>query len=217
VRGGRYTALMFPVSDVIPSRRTPVITIGLILVNALALVYGPDLRLTTPVEPAATAPAGWMAALTSVFVHIGWLPAVASMLCLWIFGDNVEGAMGRLPFLLFYVAAGTLGAFAHVAASVDAAAPISAASAPVAAVMAAYFVLYPRSQVLMAVFLLLSMDVIEVPAVFLLGFWVLLHAVSTAAAVGAGMTTNAAFVPPVAGFAIGALIGLVLRRRVRWE
>jgi len=193
-------------------------TIALVLINALAFGYGLGLG-ASPYDtvPAAGGAAGWTAVLMSMFVHAGWLPAGASMLCLWIFGDNVEGVMGRLAFLLFYLAAGALGALAHAAATPGAMAPVTAASAPVAAIMAAYFVLYPRSKVLMVVFLILYVDVVEVPAIFLLGFWLLLHVLTGAAAIGTGMPSGAAFGPTLAGLAAGALAGLALRQRVKWD
>lgn len=215
---GRYTARMIPVSDVIPSRSPPVMTIALVLINALAFGYGLGLGASPyGTVPAAGGGGGWTAVLMSMFLHAGWLPAGASMLCLWVFGDNVEGAMGRLPFLLFYLAAGALGALAQAAATPGAMAPLPAASAPVAAVMAAYFVLYPRSKVLMVVFLILYVDVIEVPAIFLLGFWLLVHVLTGAAAIGTGVPSGAAFGPALAGFAAGALAGLAVRRQVKWE
>jgi membrane associated rhomboid family serine protease len=176
---------MLPVSDVIPSRRTPAVT--------------------------------WTGALWSLFTHFGWMPAAVSMLCLWIFGDNLEGMMGRPAFLTFYLATSMLGVAAHVAASPGIIWPVPAGSAPIAAVMAAYFVLFPRARVLMLVFLIVRRDVVEIPAMFVAGVWILIHFVAGSAAIGQGLASGAAFGPPLAGCAAGALAGLALRRQVRWD
>jgi membrane associated rhomboid family serine protease len=211
---------MFPVSDVIPSRRTPAVTITLILLTAAVAAAG-----LTPggaglaIDPSRDAAHtfGWTEALSSLFAHFGWMPAAASMLCLWIFGDNIEGTMGRAPFLTFYLATSMLGVAAHVAASPGAAWPVPTGSAPIAALMAAYFVMFPRPRVLMVVVLALRLDVIEIPAVVIAGLWVLIHVLAGMAAIGQGLTSGAAFGPALAGAAAGALVGLALRRQLRWE
>jgi membrane associated rhomboid family serine protease len=214
-RPARYTAEMFPVSDVIPSRRVPVVTIGFIVATAFAMAAGMDVEATSDPDSGISGAVGWAALIRSLFLHPGWLPAAASMLCLWIFGDNVEDAMGRAAFLAFFLMAGLLGAAAAATASQDVL--VHAGSAPVAAIMTAYFVLYPRSRVLVVVLLMLQVDVIEIPAVFVASLWVLLHLVAGSAAIGQGLSSAAAFGPLFAGCAAGALAGLALRRRVRWS
>jgi membrane associated rhomboid family serine protease len=214
-RPARYTAEMFPVSDVIPSRRVPVVTIGFIVATALVMAAGADVEATFGPHRGISGAAGWGALVGSLFLHPGWLPAAASMLCLWIFGDNIEDAMGRAAFLAFFLMAGLLGAAAAATASQDVLA--HAGSAPVAAIMTAYFVLYPRSRVLVVVLLMLQVDVVEIPAVFVASLWVLLHLIAGSAAIGQGLSSAAAFGPLFAGCAAGALAGLALRRRVQWE
>jgi membrane associated rhomboid family serine protease len=210
---------MFPVSDVIPSRRTPAVTIALILLTAAVAAAGlPPGGAGLTVDPSRDAALtfGWTDALGSLFAHFGWMPAAASMLCLWIFGDNIEGTMGRAAFLMFYLATGMLGVAAHIAASPGAVWPVPAGSAPIAALMAAYFVLFPRARVLMAVFLALRLDVVEIPAVAVTGLWIVIHFLAATGAIGQGLTSGAAFGPSLAGAAAGALVGLALRRQIRW-
>jgi membrane associated rhomboid family serine protease len=214
-RPARYTAEMFPVSDVIPSRRVPVVTIGFIVATGVAMAAGTDVEATFDPVHSIGGAAGWAALVRSPFLHLGWLPAAASMICLWIFGDNIENAMGRGAFLVFFLTVGLLGAAA--AASVTPDVLVHAGSAPVAAIMTAYFVLYPRSRVLVVVLLLLQVDVVEIPAVFVASLWVILHFIAGASAIGQGLPSAAAFGPLFAGCAAGALAGLALRRRVRWE
>ncbi len=213
---------MFPVSDVIPSRTKPYVTIGLIAVNAVIFLYELQLdrhemyRLATElgVVPGAFA---WHAVPASLFIHDGWIHFAGNMLYLWIFGDNVEDVMGRGPFLLFYLASGSLAAVAYAGLHPGSPVPLVGASGAIAAVMGAYFVLYPRSQVLTAVFLIFYLDLIEVPAIFFLGVWLLLQLFSGLASMGAqGAAGSVAFDTHIVGFVTGTVVGLALRRRSRW-
>ena len=215
---------MFPVSDVIPSRTTPYVTIVLIAANAVAFLYELqldrqqmyDLAHTWGVVPADRA---WAKMFTSLFVHDGWIHFGGNMLYLWIFGDNVEDSMGHTAYLFFYLATGVLAALAHAAVHPSSTVPLIGASGAVAAVMGAYFVLYPRSQVLTAIFLVLYLDVIEVPAIFFLGIWLIMQLLSSFASMGAqAADAGVAFAAHVAGFAVGAGTGIAMRRRSRaWD
>ena len=212
---------MFPVSDVIPSRRRPIVTVGLIAANALVFLYELQLDAASMHELARTyglipAEFAWSRLPTSTFLHDGWIHFGGNMLYLWIFGDNVEDALGHLGYLAFYAAAGAAGALAHTFVHPDSSAPLIGASGGVAAVMGAYFVLYPRSQVLTAVFLVLYLDIIEVPAIFFLGMWLLLQVFSGVASIGAG-DAGVAFATHVVGFGIGASVGFMLKGRGRWD
>ena len=215
---------MFPISDVIPSRSKPVVTVVLIAINTLVFFYELQLDAFQMHEFARTfgvvpAEVSWVALLTGLFVHDGWLQFVANMICLWIFGDNLEDAAGHAGFLLFYLASGLGGTLVHVLLYGGSTAPLVGASAAVAAVMAAYFVLYPRSQVLTALIVPFRLHVIEVPAIFLPGIWLVLQLVSRMSssrtdAVDLGL----AFTPHVTGAVLGTMAGLVLRRRQRiWD
>jgi membrane associated rhomboid family serine protease len=175
---------MFPVSDVIPSRTTPYVTISLIALNAIAFLIEfqlSDAGLHRLVATYGVVPAHftWPDVLTSMFLHSGWLHVLGNMLYLWIFGDNVEDRMGH-------------GA--------------------IAGVMGAYFVLYPQSRVLTAVFIVIFMDLIEIPAIYFLGIWFLMQLFSGVGSLGARAADGGvAFWAHVAGFAAGALIGALWR------
>jgi membrane associated rhomboid family serine protease len=210
---------MFPVSDVIPSRTRPVVTVGLIVINALVFLY--ELQLDRPelfalahsfgVVPADFA---WTGSLTGAFLHDGWIHFGGNMLYLWIFGDNVEDSLGHWGFAAFYLAAAVLSAAAHAALNPSSVAPLIGASGAVAAVMGAYFVLYPRSQVLTAIFLILYLDVIEVPAVLFLGVWLVMQLLAGLFSMGAGAADGGlAIGAHLAGFAVGIAAGVILRQR----
>jgi membrane associated rhomboid family serine protease len=210
---------MFPVSDVIPSRTKPIVTVGLITLTSAVFLY--ELQLDRPqmyglARTFGVVPAefGWLNALSSAFLHDGWIHFAGNMLYLWIFGDNVEDSLGHAGFALFYVVAGVLSAAAHAAMNPTSMAPLIGASGAIAAVMGAYFVLYPRSQVLTAIFLVLYLDVIEVPAVLFLGVWLVMQLLAGLASMGAGAADGGmAIGAHLAGFAIGVVTGVFLRER----
>src|SRR5262245_26432939 len=113
----RYTATMFPVSDVIPSRTTPYVTIGIITLNALAFIYQltlSDRELQVLIDSYGVVPAffSWTSLVTSMFLHSGWVHVLGNMLYLWIFGDNVEDHLGHLRYLVFYLGCGSVAALA---------------------------------------------------------------------------------------------------------
>jgi membrane associated rhomboid family serine protease len=216
---------MFPISDVIPSRTVPFVTVGLIIVNVLVFLYMltlPDVRLEGFVTTYAVVPA-WFSVptlFTSQFLHAGWMHIIGNMLYLWIFGDNVEDRLGHFRFLIFYLGAGAVAAILQVRFNPFSAVPMLGASGAIAAVMGAYFVLYPQSRVLTAVFIVIFFDLVEIPAVFFLGIWFLMQLLSGVGSLG---VTNAAgggtaFWAHVGGFVVGVTVGLVLRARDRrWQ
>ena len=153
---------------------------------------------------------------TSMFLHGGFLHAGGNMLYLWIFGDNVEDRFGRGRFLAFYLLCGAAAAVAQTLVSPSSRVPMVGASGAVAGVMGAYFEMYPHSRIVTLV-PFLFLQIIEVPAVFFLGIWFLmqfLSGVGSIAQVEAG-TGGVAFWAHVAGFAVGVLGGLLLRRPER--
>src|SRR5687768_17524400 len=106
---------MIPISDVIPSRTTPVVTVALIALNALVFLYQqvlPDAALHAFVASYALVPAWFSvpALFTSQFLHAGWMHILSNMLYLWIFGDNVEDRLGHVRFIVFYLGAGAAAA-----------------------------------------------------------------------------------------------------------
>ena len=210
---------MFPISDVIPSRTTPFITVGIIVLNALVFLY--ELQLSRPelqlfVEAFAVIPVDftWPSVITSMFLHEGWMHLLGNMLYLWIFGDNVEDQLGHFGFLLFYLAAGAAAALGQVFVSAGSAIPMIGASGAIAGVMGAYFVMYPHSRVLTVVFLLFFMDMVEIPAIFFLGIWFIKELFSGVGSLGASsMSGGVAFWAHIVGFAAGATVGLFFRVR----
>jgi membrane associated rhomboid family serine protease len=219
---------MIPLRDVIPSRTTPVVTISLVVLNALIFLY--ELSLGEQVNEFmfsfGLVPAyfSWLNVVTSMFLHGGFLHAAGNMLYLWIFGDNVEDRMGHGRFLAFYLLCGIAAALAQTITVPNSTVPMVGASGAIAGVMGAYFVLYPHSRIVTLVTLLFFWQIMEVPAVLFLGIWFLmqfLSGVGSIASATAGEPAGGiAFWAHVAGFAAGVLGVMIFRRperqRVEW-
>lgn len=223
---------MIPLKDDVPTRRAPVVTWALIAGCVLVFLWqlslgaqagrqavyglglipavllgerqlGPEIAL---VPPEATV-------LTSMFLHGGVLHLLGNMLYLWIFGNNVEDAMGRLRFVAFYLLCGTAAAAAQVALNPHSTVPMVGASGAISGVLGAYLLLHPRAHVLVAVPIFFFIQLFRLPAVLVLGFWFVLQLLSavTTAQEGGGV----AFWAHVGGFVAGmALIPLFRRRGV---
>jgi membrane associated rhomboid family serine protease len=220
---------MIPLRDVIPSRTTPFVTFSLIIANGLVFLYQlwlPNAEANALAASAGIVPAnsGWLtpALFTSMFLHAGPGHLIGNMLFLWIFGDNVEDRFGHARFLIFYLAAGMAAGAAQAIAAPDSAVPIIGASGAIAAVMGAYFVLFPKSRIVMLIWLVFYVDFVEIPAVLFLGFWFLFQFLGVLGTSPADTGGGVAFVAHLGGFAVGAALGRVLARPERadaiwWE
>jgi membrane associated rhomboid family serine protease len=209
---------MIPLRDVIPSRSTPYITVTIIALNAVAWLFElslPHETLNEFLTVYGVVPAYFSAPtlITSMFLHGSWSHVLGNMWYLWIFGDNVEDRVGHGRFIVFYLLCGIAAAAGQVAVDPNSTLPTIGASGAIAGVMGAYFVLFPSSRILVLVFLIFFVDVVEIPALFYLGFWFLLQIVGGAGRVGdAG---GVAFWAHAGGFITGIVGVLVFRRRER--
>ena len=216
---------MIPLRDVIPARTTPWVTFLLIGLNVLVFFHEISLGsrdATRFIFTYGLVPArfSWETAVTSMFIHGGWLHIGGNLLSLWIFGDNVEDRMGHGRFLLFYVLAGLVGNLAQTASSPGSAIPLVGASGAIAGVMGAYLIMFPYSRILVLVFLLFFIDVVELPAVFFLVFWFFMQLVSGVGQLANVPGANVGFWAHVGGFVTGVIGVWVFRRperqRVDW-
>ena len=153
----------------------------------------------------------WVTIFTSMFLHGGLLHILGNMLYLWIFGDNVEGALGHIKFLLFYLACGVGAALLQASVSAGSTAPMIGASGAIAGVMGAYLVLFPWSRVLTIVPIFFFVQLIEVPAVLILGLWFVLQFFSGLMDLSA--LGGVAWFAHLGGFLTGALLVFPLKRR----
>ena len=213
---------MIPLRDVIPSRTTPYLTVTIIALNVVAWGYEltmPRDDLTTWLQHYGVVPASFRTPtlVSSMFLHGSWMHVIGNMWYLWIFGDNVEDRMGHGRFLIFYLLCGFAAAFGQMAIDPQSMLPTIGASGAIAGVMGAYFVLYPHSRVLTLIPFIIYFDIVELPAIFLLGFWFLMQLFSAGAIAVTSSTQGGgvAFMAHVAGFIAGLIGVFVFRKRER--
>lgn len=227
---------MIPLRDTIPSRTVPFVNTLLIFGNVAAfigqLMQGRHLdaflahyafvpaRFFHPSLWSGPAGAGVLTVITSMFLHGGLLHLGGNMLYLWIFGDNVEDALGHLRYLIFYLATGVAAALAHGLIDSTSAIPTVGASGAIAGVLGAYFVLYPHARVVTLVPLFILFPLIEVPAVlYLLGWFLMQFWYGSAALVspgrGAAAGGGVAWWAHVGGFVAGLALVFLMRPRRR--
>jgi membrane associated rhomboid family serine protease len=164
-------------------------------------------------------PATWETAFTSMFLHGSFLHIFGNMLFLAIFGPTVEDTMGRVRFTAFYLLGGLVALGAQVLVGPSSTAPTLGASGAIAAVLGGYLLLYPRARVLSLVFIVFFVTIIEVPAVFLLGFWFLeqlyFGAAGLASPLGGG--EGVAYFAHIGGFAFGLILVRLFARGQKRE
>ena len=225
---------MFPLHDDNPTQRTPYVTVALIVACALVFLwqisldhYGqqhavfalgaiPAVLFDTARLPAelVLVPA-WATAFTSMFMHGGWMHLIGNMLYLWIFGNNVEDAMGPVRFTFFYLICGLLALVAHAAPNAASQIPLVGASGAVSGVLGAYLLLYPHARVLVAIPFGIFIHTMRVRAVWVLGGWFVLQLINSAMA-GATGGGGVAWGAHVGGFLAGAvLIPFFKERRIK--
>lgn len=149
----------------------------------------------------------WTTLLTSMFLHGGWGHLGGNMLFLWVFGDNIEHRVGHLRFLLFYLACGLLAGLAHIVFNSDSAIPTVGASGAISGVLGGYLLLFPRNRV----YVLTYGGVATVPAVLMLGLWILMQFVSQLGELGATAESGGvAYLAHIGGFAAGLVLAPIL-------
>jgi len=212
---------VIPLRDVVPSRTTPYITITIIVLNALAWLFEVSLRpdqLPVFLQVYGVVPAYFQPAtlITSMFLHGSWMHVIGNMWYLWIFGDNVEDRVGHGRFIFFYLLCGIAAAVGQIAADPTSELPTVGASGAIAGVMGAYFVLYPHSRVL-TLLPWIFIQIVEMPAIVLLGFWFLMQLFSAGAIAVTANTQGGgvAFAAHVVGFLAGVVGIFVFRKRER--
>jgi membrane associated rhomboid family serine protease len=210
---------MFPIGDDNTARRSlPVVTYALIAANVLFFLvelsggqafiqqwaFIPRRFTQDPYDAAPTL-------LTAMFMHAGWLHLGGNMLYLWIFGDNIEDRFGPAKFLIFYLVCGLAATFAQYYVSPGSRIPNVGASGAIAGVLGSYLLLFPHARVRV----LLYNRIVHMPAIAVLGFWIVLQVFSGAGALFATAQSEdvggVAYMAHVGGFVAGFLLTLLLR------
>jgi membrane associated rhomboid family serine protease len=231
---------VIPYKDENPAELTPIVTVGIIVVNVLAWLFvqgagGNDEALAAsvchlgliPGELLGTVPPGtavplgaglhcvlaaephWSTVLTSMFMHGGWIHLLGNMWFLWVFGNNIEDAMGHARFVVFYLVCGVIAALTQMMVAPHSAVPIVGASGAISGVMGAYVLLFPRVRVHTLVWLGFFVTTVTLPAYVMLGYWFLYQLLLGTVGVLAQVEGGTAFWAHVGGFIAGmALIRL---------
>jgi membrane associated rhomboid family serine protease len=227
---------VIPLRDANPTRGRPVVTLGLIALCVVAFAYELGVQadgggaaldrlfrdwalvprdLTNALDGAAapgTLGRELGTVVTSMFLHGGWIHLIGNMLYLWIFGNNIEDRLGRAGFLAFYLFGGAVAAATQVVIDPRSVTPVVGASGAIAAVLGAYVVLYPRARVLSLVFLGFFYQLLQVPALIVLGLWFVLQLIDGVASLGVSSTAGGvALFEHIGGFLAGAAVGVVIR------
>jgi membrane associated rhomboid family serine protease len=231
---------MLPLKDNIPSRTTPIVTVGLIAANVVVFLYQFSLQLggdpgtlraaqefifefgavpcrITQRCVQADRPHAMVTLVTSMFLHGGLFHVGGNMLYLWIFGDNVEDTLGHLRFLLFYLGTGATAALAQTAVNPASAVPMVGASGAVSGVLGAYLLLFPYASISTLIAFGFFIRFVQLPAILVLGFWIVVQLLSGYITWGSttGEGGGVAWFAHVGGFVAGMMLLFVMRPRRR--
>jgi rhomboid family protein len=175
-------------------------------------------RRELPVIPEAPGPSPiYLTLLTAMFMHGGWMHIIGNMLYLWIFGDNVEDNFGHGRFLLFYIICGLVASFAQILVAPTSVIPSLGASGAIAGVLGAYIIMFPHNRVRNIVMLGFIWTTIELPALVVLGFWIVLQVISqyTASISPVSQSGGVAYMAHIGGFVAGVVMTFLFRRRTQ--
>jgi len=218
---------MIPLKDRNPRKRFPLFTILLIAVNVLVFLYQSSLgiklegffhsfsvipnQIYQALHSEVLRPFVLLTLLTSLFMHGGWLHLGGNMLYLWIFGDNVEDKLGRIRFLFFYLLCGIAASALHVYLEPTSNIPTIGASGAISGVLGAYVILFPHARVLTLIPIFIFIQIVEMSAYIILGFWFVLQFFN-----GIGSLRNATIgiggVAHIGGFIAGLLLVIPFRK-----
>ncbi len=221
---------MIPLRDDNPTTIQPVVTITLIVAASAAFLWqltlppGAEVRVAYALGVIPATLLGgerlppnihlippWLTVLTSMFLHGGWLHIIGNMLYLWIFGNNIEDALGHVRFVLFYLTCGAAAALSQSALDVNSTIPMIGASGAIAGVLGAYAVLYPRAHVLVLLPLGFFSQVMRLPALLVLGLWFVLQFLGGGLATPSG-EGGVAYWAHIGGFVAGIVLIVLFPR-----
>ncbi|MCP5114734.1 MAG: rhomboid family intramembrane serine protease [bacterium] len=226
---------MIPLRDSQPSLTTPIVTVGLIVVNVVVFLYQvslDDYSLNHLIRTYGAIPSHWSLAnlpaalvteshrlISAAFLHGGWLHPLGNMWFLWIYGDNVEDILGKWKYLFFYLACGVLASLIHIGFNGDSQAPMIGASGAIAGVMGAYLVKFPHSRIKTLIWIFVFVTVIEIPAVLILVYWLLIQVVSSVYSIGSMSASSGgtAWFAHVGGFVVGVVLIKLMGTRERFR
>lgn len=215
---------MIPLRDSQPSYSTPVVTIGLIIVNVCVFLFEASLdrfSLNHLIETFGVTPdrLSLPTLFTSMFLHGGWMHLIGNMWFLWIYGDNVEDVLGRGKYLFFYLACGVAAAIAHILLNPYSRVPTVGASGAIAGVMGAYLLKFPHSTIVTLVPLFVFFTTMEIPAALMLVYWLVIQLFSGVGTIGRSHVSEGgvAWFAHIGGFVAGMILVKILGTHDRYR
>ena len=220
---------MIPIRDRNPSGTFPYVTIGIIVINVLIFLYELSLGSglgefimrfgVVPLKVSYYSQASdltfintFFPFISSIFLHGGFVHLIGNMWFLWIFGDNIEDKLGHFKFIAFYFLCGIIASSVHVFFNSQSNVPCIGASGAIAGVLGAYMVTFPRARVVTIVPIFVFIQIMELPAIVVLGFWFVIQFFNGAASITASTSgAGVAWWAHIGGFAAGVIILYIIR------
>ena len=206
-----------------PRHLFPYVSIVILIINVLVFLWMQfslsqrgieSFFFTWGAVPARiTSGEAYITLLTSMFIHGGWMHIIGNMLYLWIFGDNVESAMGHGRYLAFYLLTGVAAAFAQILIDPSSEIPAVGASGAIAGILGAYILFYPSATIKTLIFLGIFITVTNISALIVIGLWIVLQIVSGLAELGAAASGGVAYFAHIGGFIAGLVLANLFRQR----
>jgi membrane associated rhomboid family serine protease len=206
---------MIPLSDIDRKlSRFPVITALIIGMNTLIFLFelrkGEAFIIRWSFVPSEIAAGRHLITLiTAMFIHGGWLHIIGNMVYLWAFGPAIEGAMGKVRYLVFYFLGGLVAALAQIAAAPASSVPTLGASGAIAAVMGSFLISFPHDRIRTILFLGFFVTIYSVPAILLVGFWFLIQLFSEVGSLVHRRLGGIAYMAHIGGFVFGMAFALL--------
>lgn len=212
---------MIPLRDDNPTTGFPIVTYSLIAINVVVFLVQltmpqrqlSQIYITQSVVPVLVSRAPFaldnlLDFIRSMFFHGGWAHLLGNMLYLFIFGDNIEDRMGKIPYVVFYLICGFVAGYAQVLIDPTSQIPLIGASGAIAGVLGAYLVLFPNASVKTLITLGYFMRAIDIRALYVLGFWFVLQLFNGVASISpsSGSDAGVAFFAHIGGFVAGAVL-----------
>ena len=222
---------MIPFKDDNPTSIFPYVTISLIVLNCVAFIWEltsplgiqkiayyfgaipenlTSFQTTQPVHPVITI-------FTSMFLHGGFFHIGGNMLYLWIFGNNIEDALGHLRFLIFYLFSGVFAAYAHAITNTESIIPMIGASGAVSGILGAYLLLFPHAKVYTILFFGFFWQIVRIPAIIIIGFWVVIQIINGIVSKGTLNQGGVAWFAHIGGFLAGILTIKLWLPKIRYR
>ena len=221
---------MIPIKDENPKKNVPFINFIFIIANIVVYVYQPasEQMIRSFYNTYGLIPNNFMQALqgdwqqslsilqplfTSLFVHGGFMHLAGNMLFLWVFGDNIEYAVGHINYIFFYIFCGIAATLTQVFIEPNSIIPIVGASGAISGVMGAYVLKYPKNQVTTIFIIFIFIKIIKMPAIYLLGFWFLFQVLQGYFSLGQETLGGVAWFAHIGGFLSGIIFVNIFKKR----